>query len=172
LQLVTKSDGLKFHDFYNGQRFFVLLSWHIVLLCKGVDNYCTSSCHFEITKPLVIMFYIFFKYFILIQFNSNYFTFFHNILYGSSSRDILKICNISITFDNKTWRIKHWLDFMWLLLMWLHLIIHVKKTSNACSKFKNSNSNVKIKTEGRINIWVIHHLKKLALSNTYTLLRI
>ncbi len=136
MQLVTKSDGLKIHDFYNDQRFFVFLSWHIVLLCKGVDNYCTSLCHFESNETisynvlhLLLIFYTHYIQFLKI-------TIFHNMLCRSSSKDILKTCNISITFDNKTWRIKHWLHSMWLLLMWLHLIIHAKKRSNACSKFK------------------------------------
>jgi len=136
LQLVTKNDGLKIHDFYNGQRFFVLLSWHIILLCKSVDNYCTSLCHFESNETIGynVLHWLLIFYTHYIQFKL--FHIFHNILYRGSSKDILKTCNISITFDNKTWRIKHWLHLMWLLLMRLHLIIHARKTSNACSKFK------------------------------------
>jgi hypothetical protein len=67
------------------------------------------------------------RYFILIKFILKYITCFHNILEAWSCNKIMT-CNISINFDTKTLKSKHWLCTPWLLLVWTHFVVVLYKT--------------------------------------------
>jgi hypothetical protein len=60
LQLVTKSDGLEIHDFYNGQRFLFLLSWLLYYYVKVWIIIVHLYVILKAMKPLVTMFYSWF----------------------------------------------------------------------------------------------------------------
>jgi len=91
LQLVTKDDGLEIHNFLNGKNIqFLGHIWHIILLCKVVNNNCRWFFQIEgissflkndfFWKHWLYCFMYGFECSIFIIFNPNYSTCSQNIL--------------------------------------------------------------------------------------------